>query len=391
MMIFWVALLTGCDPCSDIDCINGNCNDGTCECYDGYYGTLCDQSVNDNEDDDDDDDNQSECEYIQYSGNENCPSGEYPVPGDCCPEDFPYYSELCEICALTCQAAEAVCFGQGDVYLANTGGSSGNGQYSCSNGTCIENNNGPYATLGQCQAACGDPSAEYDCVNGNCVPSTNGQFTTLSECQSNCSGPIPTGCDGISSITDGRDGQTYQIVQIGNQCWFAENLNYAGNFTVITTGQDWVATADTEEPAWCFYNFNSSNESTYGKLYNWYAVDTEELCPSGWRVPTAADWSELISYLGGQTVAGGKMKSVTGWNSPNTGATNESGFTALPGGYRSPSTDGGVLGGFQLMGTRGYFWRSGPASSIELDYGYTTAYTVNQSTVQGVSCRCVMD
>jgi uncharacterized protein (TIGR02145 family) len=101
---------------------------------------------------------------------------------------------------------------------------------------------------------------------------------------------------GQTTFTDPRDGQTYNIVQIGNQTWFAENLNYA-------TGN-----------SWCYDN-NDSNCNIYGRLYDWQTALTA--CPSGWHLPSDAEWTVLTDYLGGDTVAGLKMKNTTGWNDYN--------------------------------------------------------------------------
>ncbi len=107
-------------------------------------------------------------------------------------------------------------------------------------------------------------------------------------------------------------------------------------------------------PAWCYYNNNSVNGLIYGKLYNWYAInDPRGFAPEGYRVPSTNEWDTLISCLGGSDVAGGKMKSTSElWEAPNTGATNESGFTALPGGVRFPS------GTFDAIGQFAYWWHS---------------------------------
>ncbi len=178
-----------------------------------------------------------------------------------------------------------------------------------------------------------------------------------------------SGCGGITNITDPRDGQTYAVVQIGNQCWFAENLNYA-------TGN-----------SWCYDN-NISNCNTYGRLYDWQTA--LNACPSGWHLPTDAEWQVLVDHLGGDAVAGGAMKSTTGWNAPNTGATNSSGFTALPGGLRNPN------GSFLDVGDYGVFWSASEGSSNlawyrGLDYNYSGVTRYDFYKELGFSCRCVRD
>ncbi|HPI46173.1 MAG TPA: fibrobacter succinogenes major paralogous domain-containing protein, partial [Tenuifilaceae bacterium] len=144
----------------------------------------------------------------------------------------------------------------------------------------------------------------------------------------------------------------------------------------------------------CDYENNPSNSQIYGKLYNWYAAtDERKMCPTGWHVPNVVEWYELIDYLGGEFVAGGKLKEVgtLHWKSPNNSATNESGFTALPGGYRN---DAGVFNG---IGNRGSFW-----SSTENGYyawgrslGYSNGYCLGMNDVfskeNGFSVRCIKD
>jgi uncharacterized protein (TIGR02145 family) len=140
------------------------------------------------------------------------------------------------------------------------------------------------------------------------------------------------------TITD-QDGNSYRTIQIGDQVWMAENLRttkYRNGDPIpnVTDGPAWT---QLTTGAWAHYENNASYENPYGKLYNWYAVaDPRNVCPTNWHVPTDAEWTVLSDYLGGESVAGGKMKS-TGtqyWAAPNTGATNASGFSGLPGGYR---------------------------------------------------------
>ena len=135
------------------------------------------------------------------------------------------------------------------------------------------------------------------------------------------------------------DNNSYNTVKIGNQCWMKENLKVSKYRTgeAIPTGlnnTDWL---NTKNGAYAIYDNSNVNDAIYGKLYNWYAVrDSRGLCPTGWHVPTDAEWTTLTNFLGGEVEAGGKMKSMgtTYWQSPNTGATNESGFSGLPGGTR---------------------------------------------------------
>jgi uncharacterized protein (TIGR02145 family) len=132
------------------------------------------------------------------------------------------------------------------------------------------------------------------------------------------------------------------------------NVSKYSDGTPIPQVTDPTQWANLTTGAWCYYNNTTANGTTYGKLYNWYTTLGDTLCPKGWHVPSDNEWTILTDYLGGESVAGGKMKSVgtAYWNSPNTGATNESGFTGLPGGYRSNG------GQFFDVGGRGYWWSS---------------------------------
>ena len=201
------------------------------------------------------------------------------------------------------------------------------------------------------------------------------------------------------TVTD-IDGNVYQTIIIGEQEWMMENLKvtHYRDGTAIPTGHSNSDWSNLSTGAYAVYNDDESNADTYGYLYNWYAVDdSRNIAPEGWHVPTDDEWQILVDYLGGSSVAGGKMKE-TGtehWNSPNTGATNESGFTALPGGYRGS----GYYGGMGNYG--GYFWSStgydsGYAWYRELSYdssevGRSYYYYYYGSKRDGFSVRCVRD
>jgi uncharacterized protein (TIGR02145 family) len=157
------------------------------------------------------------------------------------------------------------------------------------------------------------------------------------------------------SITD-KDGNVYTSVTIGTQVWMVENLkttkyNDGISIPIITDVSGW---SNLITPAYGWYDNDASTyKTTYGALYNWYAVNTGKLCPTGWRVPTDAEWTTLTDYFGGESEAGDKLKEggTTHWEAPNDGATNESGFTALPGGT-------GGLGSYNAIGTVAYLWSS---------------------------------
>ncbi len=200
------------------------------------------------------------------------------------------------------------------------------------------------------------------------------------------------------NITD-VEGNTYKTVYIGTQHWMAENLKvskYSDGTTIpnITDNTQWN---NLTTGAWAYYNNDAGNNAKYGTLYNWYAVSpttngNKNVCPTGWHVPTDAEWTVLTDYLGGKAVAGGKMKEVdtTSWNSPNTDATNTSLFTGLPGGYR------GYYGDYNAIGYHGNWWSS-------TEYGCCSAWYCNLNSVYGfarsgdnrkeggLSVRCLKD
>ena len=153
------------------------------------------------------------------------------------------------------------------------------------------------------------------------------------------------------------ENNSYRTVKICDQVWMAENLrstilNDGDPLPNIKDNKEWD---DTDIPAYCWYNLDKDSlGNIYGPLYNWYAVNTGKLCPKGWHVPSEDDWLELIECLGGQDVAGGKLKEIgtTHWENPNK-ASDEFGFTALPTGYRSANT-----GIFYSLGRLGSPWSS---------------------------------
>jgi uncharacterized protein (TIGR02145 family) len=145
--------------------------------------------------------------------------------------------------------------------------------------------------------------------------------------------------------------------------------------------------------AYCFGENDISNKTTYGALYNWFAVNTGKLCPVGWHVPGDSEWTTLIDFLGGESVAAGKMKEkgTAHWISPNTYATNISGFSALPGGCRSSNK-----GTFFYIGFRNYWWSSteGNTNCVwdrSLHYYYGNVYRSSDNKEYGLSVRCVRD
>lgn len=174
------------------------------------------------------------------------------------------------------------------------------------------------------------------------------------------------------TFTDSRDGKTYKTVKIGTQTWMAENLAYKVN-----------------NGCWAYDN-KQSNVTTYGYLYNWETA--KDVCPSGWHLPSDAEWTTLTDYLGGKDDAGGKLKETgtTHWESPNTAATNSSGFTALPCGFRY------IDGTFSYVGRSGYWWSftkdvNSPTWSRSMTYGNSYVGSYNYDKGSGLSVRCVKD
>lgn len=203
------------------------------------------------------------------------------------------------------------------------------------------------------------------------------------------------------SFVDLRDGYEYSVVQIGDQLWMAENLratifNDGTNIPLITDNTAWCGLTT---PGYCWYNNDLNNKSVYGALYNYYTVQTGKLCPDGWHLPTSGEWLTLANYLGGRSEAGGKLKE-TGtihWAEPNTGATNETGFTGLPGGFRSQ-----VSGAFYWINLRSEWWEIGGSNppnetslnflrydNSELGLGYPMPNDAAKK--RGVYIRCIKD
>ncbi len=201
-----------------------------------------------------------------------------------------------------------------------------------------------------------------------------------------------------SSATDDTvadiDGNVYRTVRIGNQVWMAENLRTTrfSDGPPIPCVTDDSAWDGLRTPGYCWYNNDISNGATYGGMYNWYAVNTGRLAPEGWHVPTKEEWLTLINYLGGEDAAGGKLKETgtAHWASPNTGATDETSFTALPGGYR------GGGGMFHHLGGACFWWSATEATAdkawrCSINYSDSNVDVDSQYYTHGWSVRCVKD
>ena len=197
-----------------------------------------------------------------------------------------------------------------------------------------------------------------------------------------------------STVVDG-DGNVYQTITIGTQEWLAENLkttkyNNGTSIPLVTNMTEW---SNLSTPAYCWYNNDQATYgNTYGALYNWYTVETGNLCPTGWHVPTDAEWTELTDHLGGLNVAGGKLKETgtTHWHEPNNGATNESGFTGLPGGLRYDNGD------FFSIEYGGNWWSSTENLSTNawdrsVDFSVPAVGRFDDDKKWGMSIRCIKD
>jgi uncharacterized protein (TIGR02145 family) len=220
---------------------------------------------------------------------------------------------------------------------------------------------------------------------------------------SSASNPLTAGT--ISDI----DGNVYQTVKIDTQVWMAENLkttkyNDGTSIAKITDNAAWAAAT---KGAYSDYNNIPANSTTYGKLFNWYVVDNnaatkvasnggKNVCPTGWHVSSDAEWITLIRYVG--PVEGGGLLKETGtshWNTPNAGVTNETGFTALPGGSRQYN-DGYNYGTYKGLGMNGFWWSSteySPASARywSMSYLSTNIGRGGLNKKDGLSVRCIMD
>lgn len=184
--------------------------------------------------------------------------------------------------------------------------------------------------------------------------------------------------DMANTFKDSRDGRIYRTVTIDDQVWMAENLAFrpsGGNY-------------------WAYGNLSAYAE-IYGYLYDWQTA--QDVCPAGWHLPTDADWTQLIDFLGGELFTGGKLKASgtieagTGlWHAPNTGATNETGYTALPGGGRYHN------GAFGSLGSYGIWWSATEHDAVEarylsLGYNWSDVYRNGYDKAYGFSVRCLMD
>jgi uncharacterized protein (TIGR02145 family) len=208
----------------------------------------------------------------------------------------------------------------------------------------------------------------------------------------------------LAKVTD-KDGNVYKTVTIGTQVWMAENLKttrFNDNIAIpnVTDPTAWTLLST---PAYCWYNNDAAtNKPLYGALYNWFTVNTGNLCPTGWHAPTDEEYNTLESHLGmtsaqinlgwvwSGTDQGTQMKNTTGWVAGQNG-TNTSGFSALPGGYRYV-----VDGSFNNVGDLSYWWSATAVDDItawyrRLDGNQTGVYRAGVEKTSGKYIRCVKD
>jgi uncharacterized protein (TIGR02145 family) len=209
----------------------------------------------------------------------------------------------------------------------------------------------------------------------------------------------------LSSFGDGASNQkgTSNEVTIGKQVWMSKNLNVdkfrnGDPIPHAKTKEEWTQAGQEGKPIWCYYPHDSTDTENHGKLYNWYAInDSRGLAPAGWKIPSEKDWSSLVIFLGGENLAGEKMKSKNGWFDSGNG-TNESGFNGLPSGYRSDNEEGGI-GAFYSDGEIGSWWCStkvenneyGDAQYLQLYHSSKKAGLVLCSKSDGFSVRCIKE
>lgn len=211
-------------------------------------------------------------------------------------------------------------------------------------------------------------------------------------CSKKDSNDNPVYGDNVTDI----DGNVYHTVIIDRtQIWMVENLkttHYNDGIILIPNETDNTKWTSLTTAAYCWYNNDVNNKATYGALYNWYAASNSKLCPKNWHIPTNAEWMDLITFSGGESTAGKKLKETgtTHWSSPNSGANNSSLYTALPGGSRYGD------GKFYDMNTTGYWWSTSEFNTYNawggwLAYDKFNVGSFYVSKFIGFSVRCKKD
>ncbi len=199
----------------------------------------------------------------------------------------------------------------------------------------------------------------------------------------------------VNDVAEDNNTSLFNTIKIGNKEWMDRNLDVSifrngDPITQVRTQEEWVQAGIDGKPAWCYYGNDLENDKKYGKLYNWYAVnDPRGLAPVGWHVSTMEEWDYLVNIYGGEKMAGLGLKKNSGWDDHNNG-TNESSFTALPGGHRSS------LGSFIMIGSSGYWWTSeetGNNVALSFDLRAYNGWVGRFGNLKGygMSVRCVKD
>ena len=248
--------------------------------------------------------------------------------------------------------------------------------------------------LDECGVCGGSGIAEGDCdCEGNVLDECGVCVGDNSTCSDECGVPYGDNSTCFTNCGDdiAHDGYDYSTVQIGEQCWFAENCRYLPMVAPSSDGHE-------SYPYYYVYGYQGTdlveakateNYETYGVLYNWPAVMTEAICPSGWRIPLDCEFTELTDFLGGGSVASYAMRSTSGWNDNGNGS-NSSGFNGHPGGSR-------YSGSFSYPGNSGNWWSASESSGSYSWYrymdslDYESVYRVHSNRGSGFSARCVRD
>ncbi len=276
------------------------------------------------------------------------------------------------------------------------------------NSTCLDECGVPNGDNSTCTDACGVVNGDNSCLDQCGVP--NGDNSTCldacgvvngdnSTCTDNCG--VVNGTNDCIACGDliSHEGYDYSTVQIGEQCWFSENCRYLPEVSPVSA-------YSSSDPYYYVYGYQGSdvtaaqatnNYATYGVLYNWPAVMTEDICPSGWHIPSDGEFTQLTNFLGGESGAGYAMKSTSGWYNGGNGS-NSSGFTGLPSGHRWSHTDpdGNDYYGFSSIGSDCY-WRASSVSGIwslgRILYNFSDNVSPNHLIYRdaGGSARCVRD
>jgi uncharacterized protein (TIGR02145 family) len=227
-------------------------------------------------------------------------------------------------------------------------------------------------------------------------------FSLISCKKDSSSSPPPSLKISNSTVTD-IDGNVYETVTIGTQVWMTSNLkttkyNDGTDIPLVTANTDW---GNLSSPGYCWSNNDIAYKNIYGALYNWYTVNTGKLCPTGWHVPTIDEFSTLIAYAGGGSLACKKLKEtgISHWRYDKYYGSDRNdpfGFAALPGGYRVPQpNEPFLIGNFQEQEKMGYWWSSteDKGTSYKLNFEIRSDYanTFGADPKWGLSVRCIRD